>query len=233
MIIYKITNIINNKIYIGLTINTLDNRLTQHRYEAKHGTDRPLYRAMRKYGDKAFKAEIIDTANNLKELKEKEQYWIKYYNSYGANGNGYNATKGGDVKTHPSESYLQVSLKDAHIIERFESARDCNKKLGGSTTQKADKITMTQYNNWVVVKEKNILNLSTQEFQTYIYNLRPKIICQMDMQNNIINRWINSTEILKENPNYTKSDIFACLRGERKTHQGYQWKYYKDIREDE
>lgn len=221
MIIYKLTNMVNNKIYIGLTTNTLEQRLSQHHYESRHGVNRPLYYAMRKYGENAFKAEIIDTANSLTELKEKEQYWIKFYNSYGANGQGYNATIGGDVRTHPPESYLQISLIDGHLINEFESARECNKKLGGSATQKADKITMTQYKDWVLVKKNKVLNLSEEELKKYVYSLRPKMICQLDLQNNLINRWINSTAILAQYPNYTKSDIFACLHGERKTHQGY------------
>ncbi len=62
MIIYKITNLVNNKIYIGQTIKTAEERLKQHIYAAtKHITNTHLSYAIRKYGQDNFKIEIIDT----------------------------------------------------------------------------------------------------------------------------------------------------------------------------
>jgi len=119
MIIYKLTNKYNNKSYIGLTTASLEQRLRQHHYESRHGVDRPLYRAMRKYGEDAFIATIIDSASSLQELKEKEQYWIQYYNTYGALGKGYNATKGGDVRTHPPVGYTQINILNGEIMASF------------------------------------------------------------------------------------------------------------------
>ncbi len=49
MIIYKLTNKINGKVYIGLTTRTLEERINQHHYDCSHRVDRSLYRAMRKY----------------------------------------------------------------------------------------------------------------------------------------------------------------------------------------
>ena len=49
--IYRITNLINNKIYIGQTANKYPSkRWGCHKHEATSGNDKPLYRAMRKYG---------------------------------------------------------------------------------------------------------------------------------------------------------------------------------------
>lgn len=231
MIIYKLTNQINNKSYIGLTTNTLQQRLAQHNYEANHGTDRPLYRAIRKYGIETFKAEVIDTATNLDELKEKEQYWIKYYNTYGANGQGYNATEGGDVRTHPLVPYLQIDLKTGEIINEFKSAEECNSFFPGAT-QNADKILEVQYRNDIFIKKFSVQDLSKQQIKDYAFSLRPKVICQLDKDGKLVQRWINTSEILKVHPDYTKSCIFNCLWGNRKTHKGYMWKYYSDWRSD-
>jgi len=63
--------------------------------------------------------------------------------------------------------------------------------------------------------------MSKEEIKQYAYSLRPKIICQLDKDNNVIKRWINSSAILKEHPSYTKSCIMKCLWGERKTHKGF------------
>ena len=222
MIIYKITNQVNGKIYIGLTKHSLAQRLSQHHYDSRHGVDRPLYRAMRKYGEDKFSAEIIDSAENLQELKEKEKYWIRYYNSYGANGKGYNATAGGDMTAHKPVGYTKISLKDGTIIEQFEKAIDT------TNTQNADKITQTQYTDFVLVKTKNILNKTAEQIKDYAFSLRPKVICQLDKNNNLIARWINSSDVISVYPNITKSCLFACLWGKRKTHLGFKWKYYQD-----
>ena len=227
MIIYKLTNLINNKVYIGLTTKTLAQRLSQHHYESRHGVNRPLYRAMRKYGENKFSAEIIDSAENLQDLKEKEQYWIKYYNSYGATGNGYNATKGGDMTAHQPVGYTKISLKDGTILEQFEKATDT------TNTQNADKITQTQYTDFVLVKTKNILNKTPEQIKDYAFSLRPKVICQLDKNNNLIARWMNSSDVISVYPNITKSCLFACLWGKRKTHLGFKWKYYQDYIKEE
>ena len=95
-IIYKITNIINNKIYIGQTIQKLELRFADHRYSALN-TNRPqyLYKAMRKYGIENFKIESIETNIPLYLLNEREQHYIKTFNTID-HSKGYNLTTGGN-----------------------------------------------------------------------------------------------------------------------------------------
>ena len=90
MIIYKITNLINNKVYIGQTINSLEQRLSRHKQDALSGRlNTHFARAIRKYGIDNFIAEVIDTAQSQEELTQKEYYWIGYYH---ACEQGYNET---------------------------------------------------------------------------------------------------------------------------------------------
>lgn len=77
MVIYKILNLINNKVYIGKTVNTSEARWQQHLYDA-YTPAKPAYkfllsRAIRKYGKDAFKIEDIDIATTEIELNEKEK----------------------------------------------------------------------------------------------------------------------------------------------------------------
>lgn len=95
--IYKITNDINNKIYIGLTNlqNPID-RWTKHLSDMNNAilySKRPLYEAMHKYGTEHFHFEIIEETNNP---SEREQYWIKTLRTYigFSDCKGYNATLG-------------------------------------------------------------------------------------------------------------------------------------------
>ena len=68
MLIYKITNIKNNKVYIGLTVGTLNNRWTQHKGEAKRGNIKPLYVAMREDKIENFTVEEIYNTDSIKTL---------------------------------------------------------------------------------------------------------------------------------------------------------------------
>lgn len=90
MWIYKITNIQNNKIYIGQTIRPVEQRFHRHINDALNNIlDTHFARAIRKYGKDSFVVEIIDTAQTQDELNQKERYWIQYYNSV---QEGYNET---------------------------------------------------------------------------------------------------------------------------------------------
>ena len=78
--IYKITNIQNNKVYIGQTIRPVEYRFNRHINDALHNIlDTHFARAIRKYGPQNFKLQIIDNAETQDELNQKEQYWIRYY----------------------------------------------------------------------------------------------------------------------------------------------------------
>lgn len=90
MYIYKITNIQNNKVYIGQTIRPIKDRFHRHLNDAINNIlDTHFARAIRKYGKDSFIIEEIDQAKNQIELNQKEQYWIRYYDSV---KNGYNET---------------------------------------------------------------------------------------------------------------------------------------------
>ena len=73
MWIYKITNIQNNKVYIGQTIRPVKNRFNRHINDAMNNTlNTHFARAIRKYGKENFIIEIIDEAKNQDELNLKE-----------------------------------------------------------------------------------------------------------------------------------------------------------------
>lgn len=94
--IYKITNLINNKIYIGKTNNS-ERRWRDHQRlamtEGHKEYNKVLYQAIRKYGIENFSFEMIEELKDYSISGEREKYWISFYNSY---NNGYNESKGGD-----------------------------------------------------------------------------------------------------------------------------------------
>ena len=95
MIIYKATNIVNGKVYIGKTKYTLETRKAEHLNKAKKQTKitKGIHTALKEYGSNNFKWEIIYQCNTIDELSPNEIRLIKEYGSY---GDGYNLTPGGD-----------------------------------------------------------------------------------------------------------------------------------------
>jgi group I intron endonuclease len=97
--IYKITNSINNKSYIGRTYD-FEKRMTQHLQES-YNINVPTYntyfhRAIRKYGWHNFLHEIIYQTQCEQHSKEAEEHFIRDYNTHYRFGCGYNMTYGGE-----------------------------------------------------------------------------------------------------------------------------------------
>ena len=120
MIIYKITNIENKKIYIGKTVATSAARWQQHLYEAYNEKCRAynyvFHKAIRKYGADKFIVEDIDSADTEAELNEKEKFWIKFYRDNFGKTNVYNIADGGNGGRireagwhHTEEAKLKIS----------------------------------------------------------------------------------------------------------------------------
>ena len=111
MVIYKATNIINNKIYIGQTVQALEKRRKAHEraHRYKNSKDMIFAKAIKKYGKENFTWEIIDTASSLDELNQKEEYWISKLNSLAENGCGYNDKRGGNNHKHSERTKSKIS----------------------------------------------------------------------------------------------------------------------------
>lgn len=90
MIVYKITNKINGKIYIGQTICKLNRRMANHLSRQQT----PIEKAITKYGIESFEICVIDHASDKETLNEKEIYWINTFNCKAPFG--YNLTDGGE-----------------------------------------------------------------------------------------------------------------------------------------
>jgi len=88
--IYKITNLITNKIYIGKRCSDKDPEIDSY-----FGSGRYLHNSIKKYGKENFKKDIIELCKNGEHLSEREIFWIASYDSTNVRI-GYNLSKGGD-----------------------------------------------------------------------------------------------------------------------------------------
>ncbi len=109
MIIYKITNLVNSKCYIGQTIQKLEYRWAKHGDVSSHCF--ALNNAIKKYGKDSFKIEKLANCNSKEELNTLEAFYIKNHNSLFPNG--YNLTGGGDSHIISDETRKKLSLATA------------------------------------------------------------------------------------------------------------------------
>lgn len=124
-IIYKITNILNNKIYIGQTTETLKQRFKRHcGYQLNDGTY--LHKAMKKYGIENFIIEEIERVQNQEELDLREYYWINYYESH---IKGYNLKNsigkcGGDtLSNNKNISTIKQKISESKKLDKNPNAK--------------------------------------------------------------------------------------------------------------
>jgi group I intron endonuclease len=121
MIVYRITNRANGKIYIGQISadKTLSKRWREHQL---YPANRHLSGAIRKYGVENFKTELLYTAKSLEELNAMETFFIILHQSHKPE-NGYNMTLGGDGLLglrHSKQTRQKIS--EAHLAIRDEDS---------------------------------------------------------------------------------------------------------------
>ena len=131
--IYRITNKINGKCYIGQSVN-IKQRWKNHRKDAfwpqSQAYDYPLYQAMRKYGIDIFLFEILEECLP-EQLNERECFYIKKYRSY---GKGYNQNAGGNSCFHP------IKLDTPTIIQIITALKTTTK----TNTELADEFCVSE-----------------------------------------------------------------------------------------
>jgi len=115
MIVYRIINKINGKVYIGKTTKTHMHRWALHRKAVQSGSQVYFHRAVRKYGFKSFTIEPLYTAKTEQELTAMETFFIILHQSHKPE-NGYNGTLGGDGTGLLTEETRQ-RMRDAKTPE--------------------------------------------------------------------------------------------------------------------
>lgn len=206
--IYKVTNLINNKVYIGQTIN-FKKRKSHHlsvSFNPKNSSyDHYFHRSIRKYGKNNFSWEVIcildiEDKHELKnQLDYLEKYYIKKYNSF---KDGYNLTKGGDGGCL------------GRVLNKETRLRISNSKKGMIFTE----------------SHKKKLSLSKTGCKHNLYGIKgsqnktSKPIIQYDKDHNLIREFISLTEASKT-LSINIGNISSCLKKRHKSAGGFIWEY--------
>ena len=142
--VYKITNNINNAVYIGITARDYKIRWNEHLNYLGQDYDSQknslLHRALLKYGKQNFSFEVIEETDNL---DEREKFWINYYHSYIKDPNyinGYNMTSGGKDSTNfsPFENKILFLWNEGKNIQEILSIVSCSNSTVNNILNKAN-----------------------------------------------------------------------------------------------
>ncbi len=203
MIIYKTTNIINKKIYIGQTTKQTYNYL---------GSGLILLKAIKKYGVENFIREIIEICDTKEQTNIREKFWIKEFNSTDKNI-GYNISiggNGGNLGDLVNKKISESSKKNGRMIGN-------QLKKGIAPPNKGKQMSLEQ-------KEK----LRKPKTDIHKKNLSivkmgkgtKKIKC---LNNNII---YNSIKEACLELNLNNSNVVEILKGRLKSIKGFKFEYY-------
>lgn len=217
MFIYKITNTVNKKIYIGQSIRPIEQRFRRHINDAvNNNLDTHFARAIRKYGQDKFIIEQIDAANSQDELNKKEQYWIKYYDAV---NKGYNETDA--IYKCGGNTYKSKSDKEmAEIISKIRASKlnsnnpnsktikclntKTNEKLIFSTLKECQEYFSEDTHRFVTTRVTN----KTKSLYKGIWNIA-YIEDEYSCKKNINKK---GTAILVEDLNTNKKQVFESIR---------------------
>lgn len=197
--IYKITNKINGKSYIGKTekLNPFD-RFEEHLREKNKDRckDRPLYRALNKYGLESFYFEVLEETDRP---EDREMFYISQFETYGSKG--YNATRGGDGKKYVDETEVLEAYFSLKIL------KDVAKHLNICTdTVRA------------ILRKYHVVRFSP-------FAGLEKKVKQIDAITGEVLMVFNSTVEAGQYISKPSGHISTVCCGKRRTAYGYKWEY--------
>ena len=209
-VIYKVTNNINGKVYIGQTRCGLNIRWKQHvnnsACENANDYNTYLHVAMRKYGIDAFSIEEIETCDNT-ELNDREIFWIARYNSFN-NQYGYNLTLGGGgSQKYTDEEILKLwdqgmSIGDIHDVSGIDRG-------------------------WISVRLK-ACGITDTEISNRRYKVSGNKNSMVVYQYALSGEYIGSFKSVNDARRMTGvGHIEKCCSGKQKQAGGFQWSYKK------
>ena len=243
MIIYKIINRTNGKIYIGKTTFKLEKRWKEH----CKNKSQVISRAIKKYGKENFTIEVIDSANSVEELNQKEQLHIE---SFGSFVDGYNCTAGGDggtaaKRSEETKQKLRNSRKEFLKKNSDYSQKGNSNFFYGCTHSDNTKRKMSEKKKGKRLSEDHAKNIGKSRIGK-VSKLRGSNVSEdhklkvslalgsrpfnvyRESTGELVGTWINRAECARE-LKLVKGHIGNCLKGKEIHHKGFVFKYEETL----
>ena len=237
MIIYKTTNLVNGKIYVGQDSNNDSNYL---------GGGKLLKLAIKKYGRNNFKKEILEECESIDELSEREIYWISKFNCLDKNI-GYNILEGGLIS--PMLNNIHTDETKQKMSDNHYNCNGENNPMYGKTFEDvwrekdlSEREIQIKWDKWLkkrseLSKGKNNGMYGKQRFgeenpffgknhsnETKLIlrkKSKRKKVLQYTLDGKLIKEWESTMDVYRE----LNLNCRNCCRGLTKTAGGFKWKY--------
>ena len=206
--VYKITNSINGKMYIGQTSRDIFVRWKEH---IRDSSDKPssiyfslLHLAIRKYGADAFTVECVEECDDS-VLDEREQYWIQHFQT---RGDGYNITRGGQGTLKCDNAEIMKLWNDGLAVKEISAKTGISKQIVSKRLRYQgvgipEILSRGNKGNGT----RKVVRISFDGKETKVYN--------------------SLTEAAEDN-NIGTGRICMVCNGERISAGGYRWQYYDE-----
>lgn len=220
--VYKITNTINGKIYIGSA--SCQGGFSQ-RWKGRY--NKYLTNAFKKYGKHNFKFEILQICGPIYCLAYEQEY-LHYYKPWLESGVGYNIAKQAVSRIsstspmygrkHTAETKLKMSKRRSNVVfNSMTISKMSMAKLGRTLTQSH------RSNISAAHKGKRL----PSEVRAKISNSHLKTpIERIDIKTGEVKEYPSQASIVLEG--FNQGNVFLCLVGKKKTSKGYFWKYMEE-----
>lgn len=233
--IYKVTNTVNGKVYIGQTMITVRIRWNRHKNHSirsnRNDYDVKFHRAIRKYGADKFIVETLEAFEEpskellLRKLNIFEILYIAVYDSF---YNGYNSTLGGSKggglrgKLNSQSIKIQQFTTNGEFIKEWDAIADAARYYDVADTSIINvlkgKCKSCCNSIWRYCNDPKNLPIHQVEVG------RRRIVLQYDLDGNFIKEWSSATEAGKV-LNFDPGHIPDVCRGKRNHDHGFVWKY--------
>lgn len=244
-IIYLIKNNINNKVYIGKTVNSFYERWTGHLTKAKkEPCNSYFYRAIKKYGKENFSFYILESLDNPKNLFEREIFWIAKFSSKEI---GYNSTIDGEgIHGRKLSEETKNKIRKGNIGKKYleETRKKQSESAKGKPKSKEHRENLSKSKkgkpspNKGRTGENNPLfgKPRSQETKDKISSRQKKTSIEKYSLDGIFLKKYDSIsdacfELFGERKGH--ANIIKCCKNQRKKAYGFIWKYSLNIKTEE
>jgi len=228
--IYLITNLINNKVYIGSSVR-IQRRWIEHRFDLKHQKhqNRHLQRAWNKYGKENFAFEIIELCDKS-ELSSRESYWADLFNAHNRD-KGYNIRGVGENQFVADETKKKISAANTGK-KRTDEQKACLSKINRERYASGWRPSAESVKRQA---DKRRGQKHTEETKAYISkvlrgkNKNRRAVTMMDMDGNYLQEFGSMADAARflgiMNKAFSYSSLNLATQGKRKQAYGYKCKY--------
>lgn len=221
--IYKATNKINGKVYIGKTYDFLK-RKEEHLKDRRGNSI--FHRAIDKYGADNFEWEIVDSTTQSERINLLEKYYIQQYDSY--KSNGYNMTKGGDGGSMWNARPVVCLTLKGQYVKRYDSAMQAEQDgYCNSSVLMSCKNLQYTVNGHMFMFEDDYMKFGAKKCCKPESASRKPVI-QCDLNGNFIKKYKSVAEAAIQTGT-SRTSISGVLTNRYRTANGYIFVYEKDF----